>query len=129
MVAPKDKTRKEDKVSAIYHIKCKNCTSSYVGETERPLKKRLAEHRRPSCTSSPVVVHARDTSHELAVKEAKILDSEPKWWDRGIKEAVYIRACKSNLNRDGGRYQLPGAWNGVIESSVARQVALGSPQS
>ena len=34
-----------DKVGAVYEVQCKKHNTKYVGETERPLKKRAYEHR------------------------------------------------------------------------------------
>ena len=46
LVHPKDKVHKEEMSGVVYHIACGECDSSYVGETERSLKKRLTEHKR-----------------------------------------------------------------------------------
>ena len=43
---------KDKIVGPVYEIKCENCEASYVGETERSLKSRFAEHRRPNSTTS-----------------------------------------------------------------------------
>ncbi|KAH3871425.1 hypothetical protein DPMN_034625 [Dreissena polymorpha] len=40
------------------------------------------------------------------MEDVRILDREPSWFERGIKEAIYIRALRPALNKDGGRYQL-----------------------
>ena len=32
--------------------------------------------------------------------------TEPRWFERGVKEAIYIRALNPSLNKDGGRYDL-----------------------
>ncbi|XP_072020493.1 uncharacterized protein [Amphiura filiformis] len=61
LVAPKDKPKKCDRSCVIYGITCNNCESQYVGETERPLRKRLTEHKRPS---SPVGAHLTSEGHE-----------------------------------------------------------------
>ena len=52
------------------------------------------------------------------IEEAKILTVEPKWFGRGVKEAIYIRALHPSLNRDGGRYYLPPVYNNVITRHV-----------
>ena len=121
LVAPKDKTDKQSKCGAIYHIACTGCSSHYIGETERPLKARMAEHRRPSCVNSPVVQHRLTTKHEIDTTSAKILDSEPRWAQRGIKEAIYIRAHNPDLNCDQGRYHLSALWDPVIRTGVRTQ--------
>ena len=45
--------------------------------------------------------------------------TEPRWFKRGVKEAIYIRALHSSLNRDGGsRYNLPPVWDNIINKKV-----------
>ena len=36
--------------------------------------------------------------------------------DRGVKEAIYIRALQPALNRDGGRFNLPHVWDNTLTS-------------
>ena len=50
LVKPKDPLSKENVVGPVYKIKCEECDAVYVGETERSLKVRFSEHRRPSLT-------------------------------------------------------------------------------
>ncbi|KAI8516480.1 hypothetical protein Bbelb_050610 [Branchiostoma belcheri] len=38
----------------------------------------------------------------VSLDKVKILDSEPDFFARGFKEAIYIRALQPSLNRDGG---------------------------
>ena len=88
----------------------------YVGETERSLKARFSEHRRPSSTTSEFSkhIHQDHPNHNIQLENTKILTVEPKWFERGVKESIYIRALKPSLNRDGGRYNLPPIWNNII---------------
>ncbi len=123
LCSPKDPTKKVDVVGPVYHIKCTghegiDCDSEYIGETERTLKARFAEHRRPSTTSSEVSKHIHQDcpGHRVAMDDVKILDREPKWFERGVKEAIYIRTRRPDLNRDGGRYQLPHLWDRLLQS-------------
>ena len=57
LVKPKDPVDKENVVGPVYKIKCEECEARYVGETERSLKSRFNEHRRPSSTTSEVAKH------------------------------------------------------------------------
>ena len=50
----------------------------------------------------------------MCLENISVLDHEPKWFDHGVKEAIYIRAQSPTLNRDGGRYQLPHIWDTLL---------------
>ena len=52
----------------MYKIKCEECEATYVGETERSLKARFSEHRRPSSTTSEVAKHIHSNQPEHTVK-------------------------------------------------------------
>ncbi|XP_078582762.1 uncharacterized protein LOC144865701 isoform X2 [Branchiostoma floridae x Branchiostoma japonicum] len=125
LVAPKDKTPKEQKCGVIYHIKCQGqnirgpCTETYIGETERSLKTRFLEHKRPSSKTSEVSqhIHIESPGHSVSLDKVEILDTEPDFFARGIKEAIYIRALQPSLNRDGGRHRLPATYNPLLTES------------
>ena len=104
-------------VSANNQISCEECDATYVGETERSLKARFGEHKRPSSTTSEVSkhIHTDNPNHNITLENTKILSVEHKWFERGVKEAIYIRAMNPSLNRDGGRYNLPPVWNNIIK--------------
>ena len=118
VVNPKDPVPKDKVCGAVYYVPCNDCDASYIGETERQVKKRLQEHQRPSNKSSPVVQHHKSTGHKVNVKNIRILEKEDNWFRRGIKEAIYIRANNSSLNRDQGRHHLPAVYNRTIRSHV-----------
>ena len=46
VVHPKDKVKDEEKTELIYCVPCKNCSSSYVGETGRKFGLRVKEHKK-----------------------------------------------------------------------------------
>jgi len=46
VVHPKDKVRDEEKTKFIYCVSCKNCSSSYIGETGRKFALRIKEHKK-----------------------------------------------------------------------------------
>ena len=78
------------------------------------------EHRRPSSTTSEVSrhIHIEEPEHQVDIERVKILAVEPRWFERGVREAIYIRTERSSLNKDGGRYNLPTVWNNVLKSKV-----------
>ena len=114
LVHPKDKEKAENRCGVVYHLSCGQCQSSYVGETERALRKRLSEHKRDS---SPVGHHMNYNKHTLDQDNIKIIDKENKWFERGVRDAIHIRANSPTLNRDQGRHQLPPIYNSLIQES------------
>ena len=134
LVSPKDKTEKKDTAGPIYYIRCQGqtqrgqCTESYIGETERSLKTRFLEHRRPSSTSSEVSqhIHIESPDHHVELEEVKILDREQRYFERGVKEAIYIRVNQPSLNKDGGRYKLPRVYDPILGSHVRKICDLWS---
>ena len=87
---------------------------------ECSLKARFGEHRRPSSTTSEISkhIHMDDPNHNITLENTKILSFEHKWFERGVKEAIYIRAMNPSLNRDGGRYNLPPVWDNTIKERL-----------
>ena len=128
LVSPKDKTDKRDITGPIYGIYCQGQTTRgkykefYIGETERSLKTRFFEHKRPSSTSSEVSnhIHIESPGHHVDLDEVKILDREPRWFERGVKEAIYIKVNNPTLNKDRDRYKLPGVYESILKSSVPK---------
>ena len=55
--------------------------------------------------------------HSVELENTAILTTESRWFERGVKEAIYITALNTSLNRDGGRYilQLPPVWDIIIK--------------
>ena len=131
LVKPKDPVSKANVVEPVYKIKSEECEATYIGKTERSLKSRFNEHRRPSSTTSEVSkhIHIEYPEHSVELENTKILTTESRWFERGVKEAIYIRALNPSLNRDGGRYNLPPVWDNIIKKRVkADRLRRGGPR-
>ena len=113
LVHPKDKITKEEMAGVVYHIKCGECDSNYVGETERKLLKRIKEHQR---SSSPVGHHVEYNKHSFSEQDVTVLHKESNWFKRGVAEAIHIAQRDPNLNRDRGRHTLPNIYRDIISS-------------
>ena len=113
LVAPKDKPKKCDRSCVVYGIQCNDCSSYYVGETERQLRKRLQEHKRKT---SPVGAHMIQEGHKFTDDNVDVLDIDSRWLQRGIKEAYNIVAKEPDLNQDQGRHHLPSIYKPLIKS-------------
>ena len=53
----------------------------------------------------------------MELENTEILTAESRWFERRVKEAIYIRTLNPSLNRDGGRYNLPPVWD-IIKKRV-----------
>jgi hypothetical protein len=86
---PRDTTK-----NVVYQIPCKGCDGSYIGESCRGLCKRIEEHKKAVKTydqANGVARHAWENAHHPNWDEVKILDREPNWHKRKIKEALYMK--------------------------------------
>ncbi len=103
LVHPKDPVPKGKKCDLVYRVECKDqdCHSTYIDETSQPLKERLAQHRRAS-TNSAVFDHQQVMGHTFNLEDVEILDREPRWFERGLKEAIFQWRDASNLNKKRG---------------------------
>ena len=111
LVHPKDKITKEEKAGLVYHVKCGDCDATYVGETERNLKKRINEHHR---SSSPIGQHMDQRRHSFSSEGVSILHQETDWFRRGVAESIHIAMEDPVLNRDRGRHTLPAIYREIL---------------
>ena len=63
-------------------------------------------------------IHVEQPDHTVKMNSMSDLTTETRWFKRGVKEAIYIKAMHPNLNRDGGRYSLPPVWDNIITKNV-----------
>ncbi len=115
---PKDKIAKDQKTGMVYQIKCADCEASYVGETERNVKKRMSEHQR---SASPVGHHMDYRKHSFSCDNVSVLHQEAGWFHRGVTEAIHITRTDPMLNRDQGLHTRPNINHEVIKSCDSSQ--------
>lgn len=120
LVHPKDKVPREKQSNVVYAVQCsEDCPDLYIGETKQPLHKRMAQHRRASSSGqdSAVHLHLNDKGHSFQDENVHILAREDRWFERGVKEAIFVTKEKPSLNRGGGlRYQLPHIYKPILKS-------------
>ena len=77
-----------------HNIPCKGCDRSYIGETARPIKERITEHKRDvrlrRTDNSAVAEHAWDNQHQPDWDGVQCLSQERHWYTRRVKEAINI---------------------------------------
>ena len=120
LVHPKDKTPRHKQSNVVYAVQCsEECSDLYIGETKQPLHKRMAQHRRATSSGqdSAVHLHLKDTGHSFEDSNVQVLAREERWFERGVKEAIFTRLEKPSLNRGGGlRHNLSATYNVVLNS-------------
>uniref|UniRef100_A0A3B4AXN7 Glycosyltransferase 2-like domain-containing protein n=1 Tax=Periophthalmus magnuspinnatus TaxID=409849 RepID=A0A3B4AXN7_9GOBI len=69
----------------------------------------MYQHRRESCSGpqSAVHLHLKATNDSFEDGEVQILAREKKLFDRGVKEAIFVRKDNPSLNRNGEKKE-PG---------------------
>ena len=84
-------------------IRWGKCKGFYVCEKECSLKTHFLEHKRPSSTCPEVSnhIHIKSPGPYIDLYEVQILDREPSWFERGVKEAIYIKVYKPLLKTTG----------------------------
>jgi hypothetical protein len=94
----KDKVDDPKKLSGvIYHLKCKNCSDSYIGMTTRTFIKRMSEHKKDK--NSHVFQHNSLDNHEIDFDNVEILDRADSELKLQYKEMLYIRKLAPTLNK------------------------------
>ena len=54
----------------------------------------------------------------MELENTEILTTESRWFERGVKEAISIRALNPSLDRDGGRNNFPPVWDNILKKRV-----------
>jgi len=86
----------------VYKISCKDCDSTYVGQTKRKLNTRLLEHKKDinkkNGKLSVISEHRLGNNHEFDWDNPKILDREKFYYKRLISEMINIKTQNNALN-------------------------------
>ena len=78
------------KSGIVYKINCTQCNFVYYGQTERPLKTRIAEHKKAVASfdqNSKVASHVHHSSHNMDFENVKAVGFEVNYHERLFLEA------------------------------------------
>ena len=131
LVHPKDQCTVEQTGECVYRIPCHNCNCTYIRETGRNYGKRQEEHRKEvesisnrrshdqteraaEMNKSAITDHVAKENHVINWSGAKILEREGHRKTRQVKESIWIRKEPNCMNRDGGAYSLPTAYDRLL---------------
>jgi hypothetical protein len=109
----------------IYKIPCE-CGANYIGETGRPLEKRVNEHKRnwlklsklyekdinEENISSLLAAHAAENKHHVKWEDYKILRKENHCKERKIHEAAAMHIESNVINQPS--YEIPPLWHSML---------------
>ena len=122
LVHPKDKTPRHKQNIVVYAVQCsQDCTHLYNGETKQPLHKRMAQYRRTDSSgqSSAVHLHLKEKKHSFEDNNINILVREDSWFEKVVKESIYVNLEWPSLNRGSGlRLYLSLTYNGASPESI-----------
>jgi len=102
----KEHTELLQKSNVVYKIDCNSCDRSYIGETERHLATRIAEHKRAvkvEDANYATFIHSKETGHKMNFDKPKILGAGKSYRHRLLPEAAHISSNKSSLNQNVGK--------------------------
>ena len=92
------------KKKVIYEVPCKDCGKSCIGEMGRNLEKKLTEHKaavRRGDRKNGIAVHVQDYDHHVDWEAAWVIDQEPLYWPRRVREAIHIaKNSGTSINLD-----------------------------
>lgn len=118
----KPNNEKENTKNVIYKIPCQ-CDKFYIGETSRPLSKRIKEHqnyiKNREFHKSHICQHAFDNNHHINWNSSTIITKEPLSKQRKIKESALIL-----LNNDkcvaSCSASFSNTWLPLLQSEVSK---------
>ena len=78
------------------------CQDAHIGKTPQPLQQRHTQHCRSvyNGNDSAVFKHII-ASQQIDVNDVPIMDREENWFERCVKEAVWVRTKNTSLNCNG----------------------------
>ena len=87
--------------SGAYIIPCRNCSSSYFGETVRSFETSLDEHKkavRNRYLNYATFKHVAATGHDLDWGESRLFFKSNDWYIRLVVESSCINTCQNFNN-------------------------------
>ncbi len=61
-----------------------------------------------------------DPDHNISMDYTNILEVEPKWFERDVKEVILIQTMQPSLNKEWGRYNLLTMWSNLLKGMFQR---------
>ena len=98
----KPKNEEQESKNCIYSIPCE-CKRQYIGESKRPLKVRLNEHKtnisKGDTANSKLAKHVWENEHRIKWDEVQVLHKETHFYKRKFTEAALINISDSPISQ------------------------------
>ena len=112
--------------NVFYQIPCKDCPSTYCGQTSRPLHKRISEHERYAKAtyslstdlqqSSALAHHAHSSGHIIDFSSTLILAKLQHPQQLDLVEHATITHLSPKLNRNHAAPNINAQWQPILSS-------------
>ena len=113
LVHPKDRVPREKRCNVVYEVPLTD-GKKYIGETSRPLAVRLKEHaeavKRLEVNKNAIAEYVATSNAKPLWEKSRILAREENWYQRRVKEAMWIERRQENINRNHGLEEITKAW-------------------
>ena len=111
--------------NVIYQIPCQDCPSFYVGQTKRPVLKRIKEHESnfhnntlydtDGKMKSAPAIHAKEKGHTMDWNSTQILATAPSRTHLNLLEQAYIHTLQPTINRTDKVPAVNQQWNPLMD--------------
>lgn len=108
---------KLDNWNVIYRIACNQCELSYIGQTSRNLKGRLASHKsdcRRGLHSCALAEHVINLGHSMNWNNIEILDRADSYYKRILLEMLHINSEKT-MNKKSDTQNLSSIYTYILQ--------------
>jgi len=124
----KPKNIEQETKNVVYKIKCE-CNSNYYGQTSRPLKIRIQEHKQnineKLNSASKLSEHVLNNGHKVDWSSTSIVLKEDNWKKRNLKEAACMLIDNNSISQPSNKVSkifLP-----LIKNEVQAKVLNSKP--
>jgi hypothetical protein len=99
-----------------------DCDRCYIGETSRPLKVRIKEHKysltQGLLEKSKLAPHAYEEGHKICWKETKVLQIEPNTTYKKYKESAHMSLVDHPISQHS--LDISPIWTPIIAAEVRK---------
>lgn len=129
MIKTKPENEDQKTKNCVYSVPCQ-CGREYIGETSRPLRVRLQEHKsninNGETDRSKIAEHVWEHYHQIDWDEAKILAKEENTTRRKLKEATYIALANQPISQ--ASLEIKPIWMPILRQEQRRlPIPRGNP--